>query len=145
VGLAGGADLLDGGFGEEFELTVAEDFEVVGVEGDAVVILWLEAEDFSGDVLDGEEEFTVAGEEKRGVGAGEFDGDVRLGGGSGRDRKGSASGAAGGRLHLAVAGKDVGLKVQTANRGEGLEKVCNLFFCVARIVHHALLSGRRRN
>jgi len=145
VGLAGGADLLDGGFGEEFELTVAEDFEVVGVEGDAVVVLRLEAEDFSGDVLDGEEEFAVPGEEKWGVRAGEFDSDVRLGGCSGRGRKGGASGVAGGRLHLAVAGKNVGLKIQTAGGGEGLEEVRNLFFCVTRSVHHALLSGRRRN
>jgi hypothetical protein len=145
VGLAGGADLLDGGLGEELELAVAEDFEVVGVEGDAVVVLGFEAEDLGGDVLDGEEEFAVAGEKKRSVRASEFDGEIRQGGGSGRDRKRGASGVAEGRLHLAVAGTDMGLKIQTAGRGEGLEEVCNLFFCVARIVHHALLSRGCRN
>ena len=76
VGLAGGANLLDGGLGEELQLAVAKDFEVVGVEGDAIVVFGFEAKDLSGDVLDGEEELSVAREEERGVGAGELDGEL---------------------------------------------------------------------
>ena len=52
-GLAGVADLLDGDLGGQLQLALAEDFEVVGVEGDAVVLLVLKAEDFGRDVFEG--------------------------------------------------------------------------------------------
>lgn len=73
IGAAGGADLFGGGFGDELELAVAEELEVFGVEGDAVVVFVFEAENFGGEVLDGVEEFAVACGEERGVGAGELD------------------------------------------------------------------------
>jgi len=78
-GLAGCADLLDGHLGHEVELPDAVCLEALGVEGDAVVVLGFEAKDLGGDVLNGVQEFPVAGEEERGIGAAEFDCD--LGGG----------------------------------------------------------------
>lgn len=72
-GLAGVADALDSGFGCHAELLVAKHFKVVGVEGDAVVLFVLEAEDLRGDVLDGEKEFSVACEKQGDVAAGELD------------------------------------------------------------------------
>ena len=75
---------------------------------DSVVILGLEAEDLGGDVLECVEEFAVAIEKKRGVGAGEFDREKRVGG-LGSPAKGAGEavrGVAGGGLHLVVAGKN---------------------------------------
>jgi len=125
VGLAGAADLLDGGFGGEAELLLAEELEVLGVEGGAVVVLVLEAEDLGGDVLDGKEEFAVAGGEQGGVRAGAFDGDV--GGGVGGDRRSLTGRFAGVALHLAVAGKYVELQVQTAGFRERPKEVLDFF------------------
>jgi hypothetical protein len=41
-------------------------------------------------------------------------------------------GVAGVGLHLAVAGKDVGLEIQTARGTQYFQEVFNLSFCVAR-------------
>jgi len=60
-------------------------------------------------VLDGEEELAVAGGEEWGVGTGELDGDF-----FGECRGGLAGRISSVGLHLAVAGKDVELQVQTA-------------------------------
>lgn len=71
-GLTGCADFLDGGLGGELEVVVANGFEALGVEVDAVVIFRFEAEDFGGDVFDGVEEFAVVSQEERGVRTGEL-------------------------------------------------------------------------
>jgi hypothetical protein len=82
------------------------------------MILGLEAENFGSDVLDGVKKFTVAGQKERGIGAAEFD--CNFGGSLGRgegvrwDSRRLTGWDAGGGLHLAVAGKDVGLEIQTA-------------------------------
>ena len=77
------------------------------------MLFGFEAEDLGGDVFDGVEEFAVAGQEEGSIGAGEFDSNLWIGG-LGGDSGGRTCGFAGVGLHLAVAGKDVGLKVQTA-------------------------------
>lgn len=57
-------DFCDGGFGDEFELAGTEEFEVVGVERDAVVLFGFELEDLGSEVLDCVEEFGIpCGEE----------------------------------------------------------------------------------
>jgi hypothetical protein len=76
VRLACGSDFLDGCFGRKLKVAVAGGFEVFGIEGDAVVVLRLEAENLGGDVLDGVEKLTIASQEQRGIGTGQlyFDG-----------------------------------------------------------------------
>ena len=76
VGRNGGANFGDR-FGCKFaDLAVASGFEVVGVEGDAIVLFLFETEDLGRDVLDGMEEFAVAVDEKGSVRAAEFDYDL---------------------------------------------------------------------
>ena len=119
VGASRGAYLFDGSFGDHLQLAVAEELEVFGVEGDAVVLLGFEAEELGGEVLNGVEEFGVAGKEERGIGAGEFDGEL-------------------GRwlrlglclrwiLGLAGGGEDLELQLQAAGGEQGLEEFFNLF------------------
>ena len=74
-GLAGVADLLDGDLGGQLQLALAEDFEVVGVEGYTVMLFVLEAEDLGSDVFEGEEKLAVASEQQRCVRAAELDAD----------------------------------------------------------------------
>ena len=64
-----------GNFGHHVELPVASCLEAISVEGDAVVFLGFEAEDLGSDVLDGVEEFAVAGQQQRSIGPAQFDGD----------------------------------------------------------------------
>jgi len=75
IGFTGGADAGDGGGRLLLELKVALGFEVVGVEGDVVVLVGGEAEELGAEMLEGEEEFAVTGGEERGVGAGEVEGE----------------------------------------------------------------------
>jgi len=110
VGAARGADTFDGGFGDHLKLAVAEKLEIFCVEGDAVVLLRFKAEDLGGEVLDGMEEFSVAGEQERSIGAGEFDGDL-----------------GGWRGGLRVAGEDFVLQFQAAGGEQSLEELFNLF------------------
>ncbi len=136
-GAAGGTDFFDRDFSHQVEFAVAGGFEAFGVEGDPVVLFGFEAEDLCGDVLDGVEEFAVAGEQERSIGSGEFDcdlggswGGVWIGGG----RLGCTCGLAGVGLHLAVAGKDVRLQVQAAWFVQNLQEVCDLSCGLARVV-----------
>ena len=71
-GFACGVDALDCRGGGEAEIAIPVGLEVGCIEGDAVVLLRLQPQDFSGDVFDGVEEFAVAFGEQRGVGAGDF-------------------------------------------------------------------------
>jgi len=73
VGLAGGAHLLNGNLGHQLEFPVTVGFEALGVEGDLIVFFRLEAQDLCGNVLYGVQKFSVAGEEKWSIWAGEFD------------------------------------------------------------------------
>lgn len=82
-GEAGVADLLDGDLGGQLEFALAEDLEVVGIEGDAVVFFVLEAEDFGGYVLKGQQQLAVSGQQQGGVGAAELDANLGIGGSSG--------------------------------------------------------------
>lgn len=113
--LAGVTHLLDRDFGGQLQLALTEDFEVVGVEGDVVMLLVLETEDLGGDVLKGKEEFAVTGEEEGGVRAAELHADLG----------GMGGGVA--RLRLAVAGKDAVLQLQTADVDDGLKEVSDFF------------------
>jgi hypothetical protein len=72
IGPSGGSDLLDGSFGGELEITVTSSFEAFGIEGNAVVIFGLKAQDLGSDVFDGVEEFAVAGQKEGGVRPSEF-------------------------------------------------------------------------
>ncbi len=63
-------DCLRGGVAH---LAVAVGFEVVGVEGDALLLVGLQAQDLDGDVFEGVEHLTVVGGEDLGVGAAELD------------------------------------------------------------------------
>ena len=118
VGLPCGAHFLNGDLGHKLKFAVAVGFEAVSVEGDAIMLFGLEAKDLCGNVFDGVEKLPVAGEEKWCIGAGEFDrdfrGDIGRGGDLGWNSRRCTGGVAGAGLHLAVAGKDVGLQVQTA-------------------------------
>lgn len=132
VGPAGGADAFDGGVCAEAEFALALHFEVGGVEVDLIVLLGLEADDLGCKVLDGVEELGVAMEEEWSVGAGEFDAEVR----SGRGRVGGrARGGAGLGLHLAVAGRDFEVEVQTPGGLEDLEEGLDLLFLEDGIRH----------
>jgi len=111
VGLLGGADLGDGCLSGAAELLVAVGFESAGVDGDAVVFFGLEAEDLGGDVLDGVEQLAVAVDEERGVGAGEFDGELRWG-------EASALG-----LRCGCRSSDRELELQMPAGGEQTQKV----------------------
>ena len=72
-GPAGGYDLSDG-FDDGFlELAVAVGFEAGGIEADAVVLVWWEAEELGDDVFERIEEFAAALEQKGEVGAGELE------------------------------------------------------------------------
>ena len=59
VGLASVFYLVDGFFGEFAEICGTLCFEAVGVEGDAVVVFWFEAEDLGGDVLERTEQLAI--------------------------------------------------------------------------------------
>lgn len=118
VGPARGADSFHGGFGDQLKLAVAEELEVFGVEGDAVVLLGFEAEDLGGEVLDSVEEFGVAGEEDWGVGAGEFDGEL----GRWLQQQGL-----GWRLSRVIAGEDLKFQFQSAGGEQGVEELSHLF------------------
>ena len=101
------------------------------------MVLVLEAEDFSGDVLDGQEEFAVAGGEQGGVRASELDCDLRS-----RDKAGLTGGFAGVGLHLAVAGKYVELQVQATGFCQGLEEVLDFFQSRIRLLHVVFLCNQ---
>ena len=78
-GFAGTPDAVDGGLGGKTQLLMAEHLVVVGVEGDAIVLLMLVANDLGCDVFECEEKLSVAGEEERDIGAGKFDADLGVG------------------------------------------------------------------
>ena len=59
-GLAGVSYVRDSGGGGVAESTRARGLEAVGVEGDAIVVVGLEAEHLGGEVFEGAEELTVA-------------------------------------------------------------------------------------
>jgi hypothetical protein len=67
MGLAGGANVLDGGSDGGANGADVGGFEAIGVEGDEIVVFWIEAEHLGGDVLEGVEEFCVVVEEEIGV------------------------------------------------------------------------------
>jgi hypothetical protein len=84
VRLAGSANPLNGHLGHKIELAIAGSLEAIGVERDAVVIFRFEAENLGGNVFDGKEKLSVAGEKERSVGTGQLDSDF----GIGRGRRG---------------------------------------------------------
>jgi hypothetical protein len=55
-----GSDLLDGSFSGELKIVVTSSLEAFGIEGDAVVVFGLKAQDLGSDVFDCVEEFAVA-------------------------------------------------------------------------------------
>jgi hypothetical protein len=128
VGLAGAANALDGSLGCETQLLLTKHFEILGVEGDAVVVFVLEAEDFSGGVLEREEEFAVTGGEERRVRAGEFDFDFGVGGWL--DFSCSVA-----WLRFVIADEHVELQVQSTGFYQGLEEVLDFFQSRIRVLH----------
>jgi len=94
--LAGGSDVQNGGFGGEFEITVSSSFEAFGIEGDAVVVFRLKAQDLGSDVFDCVEEFAVTGQKEGRVRPGEFNLYIDVVSGSEiGDRTGGAAGGIG--------------------------------------------------
>jgi hypothetical protein len=75
-GLAGFFDVIDGGGSGLVQSTRTGGFEAVGVEGDAIVVVGLEAQHLGGEVFEGAKELTIAGQKKLGVGALALDVDV---------------------------------------------------------------------
>ena len=73
VGLASATNLFDRSFGSDAKLLLAKDLKVLGVEGDSLVVLVLEAENLGSDVLYGEEKLAITRGEQGGVRAGELD------------------------------------------------------------------------
>jgi len=73
VGDGGGTDPVNGGIRHTPEVVFAAGPELPAVEGDAVSVGVVEAEDVGGDALDGVEEFAVVGEQGGGVATGEVD------------------------------------------------------------------------
>ena|ERR1700678_905463 len=141
VGLPCGTHFLNGNLGHKLKFAVAISFESVGVEGDAIMLFGLEAKDLCSNVLDGMEKFPVAGKEKWCIGPSEFDsypGGGWRGGNLGCGSRRLTGGVAGVGLHLAVAGKDVRLQVQTACGTEYYQEVCYFLCRVARIIQKIL-------
>ncbi|WP_433984334.1 hypothetical protein RBB78_04910 [Tunturiibacter empetritectus] len=77
VGPARGANLFDGRLGRVLELPVAVCFETFRVEEDEVVLFGFKPKNLGGEMLDGVEEFAVAGKKKGSIGAGKLDADYR--------------------------------------------------------------------
>jgi len=73
VWLAGANDAGGGGLGSELEFAGAESLEVVGVEGDLVVLFGIEADDLGGDVFEGAKDFAAAFGDEFSIRAGELD------------------------------------------------------------------------
>src|ERR1700761_5776632 len=111
IGSAIGANLFDGRLSCKLEFPVALSFEACRIEKDEVMLFGFEPKDLGGNVLDGVKKFTVAGKKEGSISASKLDADQgrRVGGG---DRGSSADRRVSVGLHLAVAGKDVGLEVE---------------------------------
>ena len=112
VGSAGLADFFRGGLGGEFDLLLAEGFEVEGVEADEVVFADVEAEDLDADVLEGAEEFAAARGEHGCVLAEELDVEDFLAGGFG--------------VGWGGAGADAVFEAQAAEADDRVEEICDL-------------------
>ena len=112
-GLAGVLDLIDSVVGGVAEGAGAGGFEAVGVEGDAVVVLGLEAKNFGGEVLEGAEDFAIVRQKEVCVRALAFDVDV------------AALEAVG--IYGTGAGGDAVFEAKTTGGGKQPHEVCDLF------------------
>ena len=69
-------DSFDGNVGHHVELPGSRRLEALGIEADAVVLLRLQPQNLGGDVLDGVQQLSIAGEQQRSIAASEFDGNL---------------------------------------------------------------------
>ena len=112
--LAGVFDLVDGSVGGIADGAGAGCLVAIGVEGDAVVILGLEAQHFGGDVFEGAEQFSIVAEEEIAVRALALDIDV------------ATLEAIG--IHGTGTGRDAILQAQTSCGGQEPHQGCD-FLC----------------
>ena len=68
--------MIDGGIGRCTQGARAGGLEAIGVEGDAIMVVGLEAEHLRGEVFEGAKELTIVGQKQFGVGAFALDVDV---------------------------------------------------------------------
>jgi hypothetical protein len=92
-GLGGVLHEIDGCVGSGAQGARARSLEAIGVEGDAIVFIGLEAEHLRGKVFEGAEELTIVGQKELRVGTFALDVDVAALEAIGIDRTGTSSDA----------------------------------------------------